>query len=205
MSQINYGLRGILSNPLFYSLFQSLMGARKARRNIVDNYICPFSGMKILDLGCGPADILAYLPDVQYFGYDLSEYYINQARKRFGNRGEFYCKQFEFSDLKDLPLFDMVIALGLIHHLDDQVAKCLIRTAFESLKQGGKLLTIDPCFHSSQNYIAKFLIRNDRGQNVRDYAGYEELVKLVCKRPRIEIHHTSWIPYTHCFTLCHKS
>lgn len=59
----------------------------KVRLKFVENYVKPFPGMKILDLGCGPEDILAYLPDVEYWGYGISEAYIAQAKTRFGNGG----------------------------------------------------------------------------------------------------------------------
>jgi SAM-dependent methyltransferase len=204
MAQTTKGVRAILSYPIVYSLFQSFMGAKKARQNIVTNYVKPFSGMKVLDVGCGPADILAYLPDVGYWGYDINEDYITQARKKYGERGEFHCKQLQLSDLKCLPSFDLVLAIGLLHHLDDAVAINVMRLASKALKAGGRLVTIDPCLDSSQNPIAGFLIRNDRGLNVRDKAGYQVLAKAVFESPRIEVRHRAWIPYTHCFMECQK-
>ena len=59
MAQISTGVRAILSIPAVYSLLQKIMGAHKGRQILVRNYIQPYSGMKILDIGCGTADILA--------------------------------------------------------------------------------------------------------------------------------------------------
>ena len=36
---------------------------------------------------CGPADILAFLPEIDYLGIDYLESYIAAARRGFGNRG----------------------------------------------------------------------------------------------------------------------
>ena len=58
-------------------------------------------------------------PMSDYWGYDISEAYIAQAKTRFGQRGQFNCKQLQFEDLAVLPKFDVVLALGLLHHLDD--------------------------------------------------------------------------------------
>ena len=45
--------------------------------------------MKVLDVGCGPANILAYLPPVDYTGVDLNEKHIAYAREAYGDRGRF--------------------------------------------------------------------------------------------------------------------
>lgn len=204
MAQITHGVRAILSHPLVYSSFQLLMGAHKVRKNFVAEFVQPFKGMKVLDLGCGPADILGYLPDVNYHGFDISDHYIGRARKEFGNRGEFYCRELNMADLEELPLFDAVLAIGLLHHLDDAVAVDVMRLAFQALKPGGKFLTIDPCLDPGQNRVARFLVRNDRGRNVRDRTGYESIAKAVFESSRTEIRHKAWIPYTHCFMECQK-
>lgn len=204
MAQITHGVRAILSHPFIYSLFQSLMGAHKARQNFVANFVKPFPGMKVLDIGCGPADILAYLPTDDYWGFDISESYIRQAGARFGDRGTFHCKHLQMADLEGLPLFDVVLAIGLLHHLDDAVAIEVMRLASQALRPGGRLLTIDPCLDSSQNLISRFLVRNDRGRNVRNEAGYDALARTVFESPRVVVRHQAWIPYTHCFMECQK-
>ncbi len=204
MAQITHGLKAILSHPFIYSSFQLLMGARKFWQDFATKSIQPFPGIKILDIGCGPADFLAYLPDVDYWGFDISEKYINHARTKFGRRGHFQCKTLQFTDLAQLPSFDVVLALGLLHHLDDLAAESIMQLAFQSLKSGGILLTFDPCLEPSQNWVARFLICHDRGQNVRDKGGYQAIAKSCFSNPQIEIRHKIWIPYTHCLMQCRK-
>lgn len=204
MAQVTHGIRAILSSPAVYSFFQLLMGAGRSRRSFVLNYVRPFAGMTVLDVGCGPADILDYLPDVDYWGYDISEPYIAMANTRFGPRGRFNCKQVELRDLEKLPKFDVVLALGLLHHLDDSVAVSVVQLAYEALKSGGRLLTVDPCLDSSQNSIARFFVRNDRGQNVRNKMEYQSLAENIFSSPRVEVRNQAWIPYTHCFMECRK-
>jgi len=204
MAQITHGIKSIFSHPFIYSSFQILMGARTFWQDFATKSIQPFSGIKILDIGCGPADILAYLPDVDYWGFDISEKYINHARTKFGRRGHFQCKTLQFADLAQLPSFDVVLALGLLHHLDDLAAESIMQLAFQSLKPGGVLLTFDPCLEPSQSRVARFLISHDRGQNVRDKDGYQAIAKLCFPDPQIEVRHKIWIPYTHCFMQCRK-
>jgi SAM-dependent methyltransferase len=106
------------------------------------------------------------------------------------------------ADVENMPSFDVVLALGLIHHLGDEEAVGIMRLAYKALKPGGRLLTVDPCLEPGQNPIARFLVNNDRGQNVRNKAAYASVANAVFKSPRIEVRHQRWIPYTHCFMEC---
>jgi len=48
-------------------------------------------GETIVDIGCGSATILKFIPlDAEYLGIDISENYIRAARKRFSARGTFF-------------------------------------------------------------------------------------------------------------------
>jgi SAM-dependent methyltransferase len=200
--QTTRGVRDLLAHPAIYSLFQRIIGGRRGRAWFVDEFIRPYVGMTVLDIGCGPADILAYLPDVDYWGFDVSEAYIERARALFGNQGKFQCREPMVTDINSMPEFDVVFALGLIHHLDDEAAMRTIRLAYRALKPGGRLLTSDPCIDPGQNIIARLLISNDRGRYVRTKAGYTSLVSSVFKSPRIVVRHRRWIPYTHCVMEC---
>ena len=37
--------------------------------------------LKVLDIGCGPANVLNYLPKCDYYGYDIDKRSINYAKK----------------------------------------------------------------------------------------------------------------------------
>lgn len=64
---------------------------------------------------------------------------------------------------------------------------------------GGRLVTVDPCFAPGQDFIARFLISQDRGQYVRDCAGYDGLAEKIFETRQVEVRHKAWIPYTHCY------
>ena len=100
MAQVTSGVRAILSHPAVYEAFQRIMGAKRGREWVVRDFIRPFPGMRILDLGCGPAEILSSLPtDVTYTGYDMSPEYIAAAKAKFGDRGTFHCRLLEQAEV----------------------------------------------------------------------------------------------------------
>lgn len=198
MAQITHGVWSIMSHPVVYSLSQRIMGGRESRERLVNDFIRPRAAMRVLDLGCGPADILAYLPDIDYWGFDISDAYIRRACARFGHRGKFHCRELVHLDIKNMPPFDIVLVLGVLHHLEDAEAVSIMRLAYKALKRGGRLVTFDPCLETGQNPIARFLIGIDRGRRVRTEAGYTSIGRAVFESLRVEVRHKKWPPYTHC-------
>jgi len=198
VSQVITGLRSFLSVPIIYELFQRIMGAKRNRNYIIKKYFEPYDVKTILDIGCGPAEILYHLGDVDYFGFDISNEYIEYAKKHHNGKGHFYAKYLTEDDLEWLPKFDLVLMYGVLHHLDDDVVENIISLAYKSLKPEGRLLTIDAAYDQDQNFIAKYLVSKDRGRNVRTKDKYESFINKIFINNDVSIKHYRWIPYTHC-------
>jgi SAM-dependent methyltransferase len=197
MTQVTTGIRAMLSHPLVYNAMQSLMGAENAHVRIVHNYVRPFPGMRILDLGCGTAEILRALPtNITYVGYDMSSEYIAAAKARFADRGTFHCRLLEQAEVSTLEPFDLVLGIGVLHHLDDVSARQFMVVAKAALKSGGRIYTVDPCYAPGQNPIARFLISRDRGRHVRDVESYRALPRGLVAEVTGMLIHQAWIPYT---------
>lgn len=203
MSQITTGIRAVLSHPSVYNAMQALVGARKLRASNVRNHVRPFPGMRILDLGCGTAQILAALPeDVVYVGFDMSPAYIDHARREFGARGTFHCRKLEHAEVAGMEPFDLVMGTGVLHHLDDASARQFMSLASAALGPGGRIYTVDPCLSPGQNPIARFLIERDRGQHVRDAEGYLALTSGLVAQVNGHLVHHAWVPYTRWHMEC---
>jgi SAM-dependent methyltransferase len=159
--------------------------------------------MRILDLGCGTAQILDALPvDVTYVGYDMSPEYITAAEQKFGGRGTFHCRLLEQTEIATLEPFDLVMGLGVLHHLDDLTARQFMSIAKAALALGGRIYTVDPCFAPGQNPFARFLISHDRGQHVRDAESYLALPAHLGAEVTGTLVHQAWIPYTRWHMEC---
>jgi SAM-dependent methyltransferase len=196
MTEITTGLRSILSLPIIYELVQSIFGGRSERRMMVNYFIRPKPGDHIVDIGCGPAEILALMPDVQYVGYDPSARYIEHARKKFGSRGQFFVGRFGKDDIAKHEPFDIGILIGVLHHLDSIEATNLLALIRLALKPGARLVTEDPVLIEDQNAIARTLIKWDRGRNVRAASEYCGLAAAHFGTIRETVMHMKIPPYT---------
>lgn len=185
--------------PWAYDLHARIVGSSDLKRRFVDEILRPPPGGSILDIGCGTADLLPYMPQVDYVGFDASAAYINAARARFGDRAQFRHQHITPELANELPKADLVMAIGVLHHLDDATAADLFRIARAALAPGGRVVTCDGTYAEGQNPLARFLISLDRGEHVRDAAGYEAIARRVFGDVRMTIRHDlSRIPYTHC-------
>lgn len=200
--QITSGARNILSSPFIYNLLQNMFSAKKIRKELQKEYIQAGNNDVIVDLGCGTAEIIECLPEVKYFGYDISPKYISAAKSKFSNRGIFFCKIFDDKDALDEPQADVVLALGLLHHLEDVEVCNVFQLAQRRLNSSGKCITIDPCFTQNQSFIEKILMGLDRGKNVRTHQRYLELAEKFFPSVSCHVIHRSPVPYTHCILEC---
>ena len=203
MSQKTKKLYGILSHHFVYSFFQKIMSGTSFRKRIINKLITK-SNIKVLDIGCGPAEILDFLMEVDYFGYDINPNYINYAKKKYKKKGKFFCKKFTNKDIKKLPKFDHVLLFGILHHLNDKEVNDLLRLTKKVLKKEGNIITEDPILIDRQNIFSRFIIKMDRGSNVRNKKEYTNLIKKFFKKINSKIYHQTFVPYTWFVMNCKK-
>jgi 2-polyprenyl-3-methyl-5-hydroxy-6-metoxy-1,4-benzoquinol methylase len=202
--QRHRGLYGLLAKPAIYEFIQRLVGGPKGRvflKNFVDSHVAPRQGSRILDIGCGPGTILKNIPETlncHYCGFDMNPAYIEAAQAQYGHRGRFFCKRVSEASLDGAGTFDIVLAIGVLHHLNDVEAQTLIQLAHHVLVSGGYLVTLDPVFVPGQNRIARFLISRDRGKFVRSPEGYQSLAHSIFANVECTVlHNMLRLPYTH--------
>lgn len=210
MSEVRSGVRHLLAIPVVYNLFQNLVGANAWRRSVVSRELKSVltdnqRGLRILDIGCGTGDVLSYLPPhVEYVGFDRNHAYIASAQNRYKARhARFVCEELTVNYDSHEEGFDVVLALGLLHHLDDATAHSLFSTARQRLKPNGFLLTLDPLYAVEQSRIAHYIISKDRGTNVRTQLEYCVLAERVFGKVDFQVDHDPLrIPYTGITMIC---
>ncbi|MGH3470454.1 MAG: class I SAM-dependent methyltransferase [Nocardioidaceae bacterium] len=203
MAQTTSGIHSLLSHPLVYETFQQVVGSPRVRRELVGTYVKPHPGLRVLDIGCGPGDLIRDLDGAAYTGTDLSAAYIDSAKKRFGDRGRYFAGAVEDLDSTELGEFDVVIAKSLIHHIDEDEALHLFEVASSVLAPQGHLVTLDAAYTSDMSRASRWVVSRDRGQSILSPEGYKQLARRAFGEVTVKVHHDLLrIPYTHVFMQC---
>jgi SAM-dependent methyltransferase len=191
------GWRAIFSLAPVYRLAQRLIGADKFRSVLVNDILDLGTSDRVIDIGCGTADIIEHLPRLDYVGFDPSQRYVDDAQARFGDRGTFVTAAAEHFEATGADR-TMAMAIGVLHHMSDDSVTELFQLAHSVLESGGRLVTIDPTLVEGQHRIARLLVSRDRGQHVRHPDQLQRLVTPFFPDAEIEIRHDLLRPpYSH--------
>lgn len=195
MPENTTGLRSLLSSPRIYDLAMFVMGSKRSRRQFVDRYLRVKGGEDVLDIGCGTAEILDYMPPVHYTGWDTSAEYIEACKRTYPTQ------TFKQGALPDgTGAYDVVMALGVLHHMNDDECRSFFAAAKRNLKPGGRVVTLDACKTPMQNPAARVFFALDRGQAIRFEPEYLRLAKSALDTVKSHVVTDLmplWIPYTH--------
>ena len=89
---------------------------------------------RILDIGCGPGtNTRAFLQtDPNYLGVDLNAGYIASAKRRFGD-ALFMVGDASQLDIPSGEHFDCIFINSMLHHMDDEQVRSLLRSTRKAL------------------------------------------------------------------------
>jgi 2-polyprenyl-3-methyl-5-hydroxy-6-metoxy-1,4-benzoquinol methylase len=192
-------LRFLLKLPKFYTMFQKLVRGTDFYDDYVEKYIRPWPGCRILDVGCGPADLANYLShDVDYTGLDANSRYIRAGEKKYTRSGaHFVCKPVRELTPDSFADFDIVVGTGVLHHLRDPEATLFFQLAKSWLSPGGRVVTLDGCYCPGQSLAALLLLKFDRGRHIRNEQGYRSLCGTGFRTVDVAIRHDMFrFPYS---------
>lgn len=192
-------LRKFLSSPVIFDAFQKAVSRKDSYKTFISQYVRPHEGMAILDIGCGTGKMLDYLPSpITYRGYDISQEYIDYARKNYGGRASFVAGDAAQCFNEPAQTYDIAMMVGVLHHLDDATASGLLAKISPALKPGGRFISIDGVFTDEQSWMARRVLKADRGEHVRETENYLRLLRPHFRQvDHVILHDRLRIPYTH--------
>ena len=184
--------------PHQYNLIQRFFGSQKMWENFVSLYIAQDAPEYILDIGCGTAEIIPYLaPGISYVGIDSNSRYIASCRKRYPEQ------LFILGDWSSLSqrIFrppELILCLGLLHHLDSNSARILLRECYEVLQKGGKIISLDGAKQDDCGRFEAIFYQADRGRFIRGLQGYASLFP---QQPETSLH-KNWLRVPYRYAVC---
>ena len=161
-------IANVFDNAFLYNFFQQSV-SRNGTQELINSKILGSDALsRVIDFGCGVGHHSKLFQNGYYLGIDPSESCIRVAERMYASPSiEF--KLGDQTTLKSLPgeSFDLVFAIGVLHHIDDQVSTEFISETFRLLKPGGRLMTFDPVLHENQSKLSSWIVKQDRGRWVR--------------------------------------
>ncbi len=203
----NSGIRKLLNWCYIYSFFQDLIGGEKVRKWLAQSVYRVQSGDTIIDLGCGPGDILRHLPEnIKYIGIDINQSYIKTAQKKYGYKGQFIEGDALYileNEKVGIEKANLVLCIGFLHHLRDEEVLLLLKSIKKLLKEEGRCIFLEPTFLLKQNNLSKWIMKMDRGKNIRSERSWKSLVgKVFPNSSTYIIQGLILIPYIHILMEC---
>lgn len=202
MAERTSGLHRIVTVPALYATIQSLLGGGPAgRAKVAARLFGDVSGQSVLEIGCGPGTWVPYLDAAaSYTGIDWNARHIETAQRLYASG----TRRFVCGDLSEMlqdgaAQVDLVVGVGILHHLDDPVAVQVLSTVSALLRPGGSYVGIEPVLHAGQHPVARLLKALDSGRNIRTDAGYRSLLAPHFASLRTDVETGLMrVPYSHC-------
>ena len=181
--------------------------------------LCPFETVeshvprkgRILDFGCGYGMLSNFLalksPDRQVLGIDLNEARIEVANRSSKGHPEVSFQLGDVRDFQGIP-FDAVVMTDVLHHIDEDNVRVLLRIIRSCLSDHGTLVVLDVDRSPLRKFYTTYLI--DRLLNLTRSLHYRSrgLLMLLLGRSGFRVHRVvpadPGLPLSDVIYLCRK-
>ena len=167
----------IFDNANLYKVFQFSVSRSGTAKVIRDEILKPSNVVNVLDFGCGIGYHANEYLESSYLGIEPLENCVHKANVLYSRPTAKFIVG-DHTALKSIPdsTYDLVIAIGVLHHIDNLIFGEFVKESKRILKSGGRLTTFDPVLHEKQSLISRWVVKRDRGQWVRNKDEYMSVV-----------------------------
>lgn len=168
----------VFNNPNLYNLFQLGIQKRGTKEFLNSAILNSESIERVLDFGSGIGHHSQLFQGKQYLGIEPSEACVLSAKRLYKDSSATFLVG-DHTALKSLPegTFDLIFAIGVLHHMNDLFFYEFVDQAFRLLKPGARLMTFDPVLHRYQSKLSRWVVKQDRGQWVRTENEYLAVIE----------------------------
>jgi SAM-dependent methyltransferase len=131
---------------------------------------------RVLDVGCGPGTNAALFEHADYVGIDISNQYIETARRRC--RGRFITADVRTHESIENAPFDFILVNSLLHHLETSDVARILRRLNRQLSAHGHIHILDLVLPNRRS-VSQVLARADRGGFPRPLEAWARLFRDV--------------------------
>lgn len=164
-------LSRVLENSLAYRMWQLPFAEQKLAPLFACNDLV--HARRVLDVGCGPGTNTKHFGRSDYLGIDLSDSYIQEARRRHGRR--FISADVTTYRVSTEERFDLILVNSLLHHLDTPDTRRLLSHLTELLTDDGHIHIFELVLPDRRS-VARALARWDRGKYARSLDRWYDLL-----------------------------
>ena len=178
MAERSKGIHRIVTVPALYEWIQTLLSGPDAKARIARDLFMGLEGKRVVEIGCGPGLWSDHLQHAaSYVGVDRNSQHIEAANSRHSTpHTTFFCGDLaDASVIHAIGACDAVVAIGILHHLDDAIARSVLAQSIALLRPKGVFIGLEPVYHQRQNPVARLLNWLDSGKNIRTEGGYRAL------------------------------
>lgn len=167
-------IQTLLKIKIIFLLRRVIEQEFREHKKVLTNELGDVRG-KIVDVGCGVGNFSTFFPKASYTGIDIDPALIAVAKAH-------YPGAFIVADAAHLPFrknsFDVVLAVGMLHHLDAETLKLVIQEFARVAKKNAAVVIVEDERPTLLNHPLAFLLYAlDRGGQFRKKIVYQRLLQ----------------------------
>jgi SAM-dependent methyltransferase len=160
----------LLDHPWCYRMVSSLVDRYKLRA--IGRLREDFSGLRVLDLGCGIGNAVCLFKGSDYTGIDINRRYISISSRSYPGLN------FIAGDVIRLEWgegFDIILVNSFLHHLDDGQALKILEKSSNALRPEGRVIVQEPLLARNRDWVGRLMESLDRGKYFRTREEWDKL------------------------------